>query len=98
MSDFTFSYDAEWDLREIWDYIAADNEDAAMRVKNAVLDACDMLAANPSFGHFRRDLTSLPVRFHAVMRNYLVVYDPESSPLMIIRVLHAARDVASILK
>lgn len=45
---------------------------------------------------FRTDLTHRPVRFWAVPRypNYLIVYDPDSNPLTVIRILHAARDAA----
>ena len=98
MSGFTFSNEADADLRGIWDYIAARNEDAALRVKEAILDACDMLAANPTFGHFRRNLTELPVRIHTVMKNYLIIYEPDTNPLVIVRVLHGARDVRELLE
>ncbi len=98
MSGFTFSHEAESDLRGIWDYISARDEDAALRLKVAILDACDMLAENPGLGHFRRDLTSLAIRFYAVKKTYLIVYDPETKPIMIARVLHGARDAADILR
>jgi antitoxin ParD1/3/4/toxin ParE1/3/4 len=41
-----------------------------------------------------------PVRFWAVPRypNYLIVYDPASKPLSIVRILHAARDLARHLE
>ncbi len=47
----------------------------------------------------RPDITSLPVRLWVVQpySNYLIVYDPEKSPLQIIRILHAARDLPNIL-
>ena len=62
--------------------------------------ACDLLADSPRAGQVRRDLISLPVRFWLVhpYSNYLIVYDPESKPLRIIRILHGARDLPSILK
>jgi plasmid stabilization system protein ParE len=30
--------------------------------------------------------------------NYLIVYDPGKNPLQIIRILHGARDLPSVLK
>jgi hypothetical protein len=42
-------------------------------------------------------LTDRPVKFWGVY-SCLVVYDPASSPLTVIAVLHGARDVAQILK
>jgi hypothetical protein len=44
-------------------------------------------------------LTALPLRFWPVqpIRNCWIVYDPETKPLQVIRVLHAAREIASML-
>lgn len=98
MNAYRLSDDATQDIDDIWAHIATDNLAAADRLVKAIRDACTMLAENPTFGHFRRDLTNLPVRFHTVMKNYLIVYEPDTSPLMVARVLHGARDVAELLK
>lgn len=52
------------------------------------------LAKNPR--HRREELTDQRHRFFGVY-SYLIVYRHETEPLQIIRVLHAARDVQSIL-
>jgi plasmid stabilization system protein ParE len=46
------------------------------------------------------NLTSLPVRFWTGLRysNYVIVYDPESKPLNIIRILHGGRNASEHLK
>jgi antitoxin ParD1/3/4/toxin ParE1/3/4 len=88
---------AEDDLFDIWAYIAADNLEAADRVEGEILDACERVAGQPGLGHYRRDLTDKPVRFYAVRGTYLVVYDPATEPLEVIRILHGARDVVSEL-
>jgi antitoxin ParD1/3/4/toxin ParE1/3/4 len=54
------------------------------------------LADFPQGGHWRRDLTAAEVRFLAVY-SYLIVYRPETTPLQIVAILHAHRDVAKIL-
>jgi antitoxin ParD1/3/4/toxin ParE1/3/4 len=54
------------------------------------------LAKNPGIGHWREELTAKRHRFFLVY-SYLIVYRHETKPLQIIRVLHAARDVQSIL-
>jgi plasmid stabilization system protein ParE len=54
------------------------------------------LADFPQGGHWRRDLTAAEVRFLAVY-SYLIVYRPERTPLQIVGILHAHRDVAKIL-
>lgn len=56
-------------------------------------------SSEPLIGHVRGELTRLPLRFWTLQRypNYIIVYDPESDPLQIIRILHARRDVKRIL-
>lgn len=46
---------AEADIREIADYIAADNVDAAMRLVDDLYDAFARLAEFPDLGHYRPD-------------------------------------------
>jgi plasmid stabilization system protein ParE len=91
MRAYRLTRKAKADLREIWSYIAARNEEAADRVENAVYEACEA----PLRGHTRKDLTALPVRFWTLIRyrKYVIVYEPESRPLTIIRILHGARNV-----
>ena len=54
------------------------------------------LAKNPGTGHMREELADRRHRFFLVY-SYLIVYRFETQPLQVIRVLHAARDVESIL-
>ena len=100
MTRYQLSPQAHDDLFDIWIYIAQDNPAAADRVQEAVYTACEFLANSPLAGTIRKDLTALPVRFWPVspFPNYLIVYDPEAKPLRIIRFLHAARSVRSILR
>jgi antitoxin ParD1/3/4 len=100
ISDFAFTPRAKSDLFEIWAYVAENNEDAASRVEQAILDGCSFIARNPLLGHPRPDLTARPVRFWTVTRcpNYATVYRSETSPLEIIAVLHGKRNIPRILK
>jgi plasmid stabilization system protein ParE len=99
MSEYQFTPEALSDLLDIWNFIAHDNIEAADRVEAAVFLACNLLVKSPSAGVVRRDLTTLPVRFWVVhpYPNYLIVYDPEKRPLQIIRILHGARNLPSLL-
>ena len=94
---FRFSPEAEAQLAEIIDYIAADSEGAARRVLNSIHEALDRLADMPGMGHAREDLTERPLKFWGV-HSYLIVYDPASSPLSVIAILRGARDVEQVLK
>jgi len=99
MSKYPFTPQAVADLFEIWTFIAQDNPTAADRVEEAVYRAGNFLADSPLVERMRKDLTPLPVRFWVVQPylNYIIVYNPEKEPLQIIRILHSARDLRSIL-
>lgn len=92
-----FAEAAESDLDEIWNYVADNSIDAADRIVAEVRSTCYRLATNPGIGHTREDLTELPVKFISVFA-YLIVYAPDTAPLQIIAILHAARDVAALMK
>jgi antitoxin ParD1/3/4/toxin ParE1/3/4 len=55
------------------------------------------LADMPGMGHLCKDLADESLRFWAVY-SYLILYRPDTSPLQVIRVLHGARDVETILE
>jgi antitoxin ParD1/3/4/toxin ParE1/3/4 len=92
MNGFRLSPEAARDIEEIWDYIARDDSvGAASRVRQEPLAACRRLAQNPRIGHWRQDLTDKPVLFWSVY-SYLIIYNPVTKPLEIVRVLHGAQD------
>ena len=100
MRDWKFTPRARNDLFEIWNYIAQDNPNAANRVAQAIILACDLVSNSPLAGRVREDLAPLPLRFWLVQPyvNYCVVYDPETTPLQIFRIVHGARDFPSSLR
>ena len=100
MTGYDFHPEAETDLDEIWDFIADDNIDAADRVIADILQALSSLVPFPHQGHRRPDLTSRPLRFKRV-RDYLIAYAPDESPLWVIAVMHGHRSprvMAAILR
>jgi antitoxin ParD1/3/4/toxin ParE1/3/4 len=62
-----------------------------------IAEAMRMLAATPGVGHVREDLTDEPVKFWSVF-SYFIVYDPATRPIGIARVLHASRDIETLLR
>jgi plasmid stabilization system protein ParE len=84
---------AEDDLARIYAYIQQDNPDAAERMLDKLLSACDLLTDNPRIGQYRADLTPLPVRFWLVHPRYFLIYRGEN-PVEIVRVLAANMDIA----
>lgn len=95
-SRFVLSPEAAADLRELVDFIAEDNQDAARRFLARLRSEMERIVAAPGIGHRREDLTGQPVRFWPVGR-YLVIYRQEGQDVEVVRVLHGARDVAALL-
>lgn len=65
-------------------------------VRSELTAAFRFIARNRGIGHLRKDLTDLPVRFWAVY-SYLIIYRPDRSPVYIVAVIHAARNVEKLL-
>ncbi|MFZ0419313.1 MAG: type II toxin-antitoxin system RelE/ParE family toxin [Candidatus Sulfotelmatobacter sp.] len=100
MSEYALTPLAKADIFQIWSYIAADSEEAANRVEQAIYEACVFVAESPMRGHSRTDLTTRSLRFWTLTRypNYTVVYRLDTSPLQVVAVLHGKRNVRRILK
>ncbi|MCH8269553.1 MAG: type II toxin-antitoxin system RelE/ParE family toxin [Acidobacteria bacterium] len=96
MNAFLLSPEAAQDLIDIWEFIAGDNIDSADQVCEELQEAIQRIVEMPKKGHLRADLTDKPVRFWPV-RSYLIIYRPDTTPLQIVRVLHGARDIESLL-
>jgi len=100
MTGYAFHPGARADLDEIWEYIAADSFAAAERVIADILAAIRDMASFPGVGHRRPDLTSRPLRFVAV-RDFLIAYAPNDTPLWVVAVIHGRRSprvIAAILR
>jgi toxin ParE1/3/4 len=100
MSGFVLHPDALADLHEIWEFIAAENPAAADSVLEEILEAIRKLILFPQSGHNRPDLASRPVRFHPV-RDFLIVYAPDETPLLVLAILHGKRNprvIAALLR
>jgi len=97
MKRFVLTRTAERDLDQIKSFLM---ERAGPRIARRVLkdirSALKLLGGEPGMGHVREDLTSRPVKFWPVY-SYLVVYDPETKPVQILRVLHGMRDIEEVL-
>jgi toxin ParE1/3/4 len=81
VTGYLISPQARQDLFEISDYIADDNLDAALRLRDRLFAAFGRLATRPGLGHVRGDLVpaEFGVRFWPV-GSYLVIYRPPSCP------------------
>jgi plasmid stabilization system protein ParE len=96
VSGYVLGEDAEFDLIDIWEYIAGDNIDAADRWIGKLFDAFEALGHTPGMGHRREDLTPYSVLFWPV-GTYLVIYRAERRPIEIVAVTQGSRDIPAFL-
>jgi toxin ParE1/3/4 len=82
-------------------YIAQDNFDAGMRFYDAVERAMGEIAQHPTrwprYELDRPRLVELRRRAVAGFGNYLIFYHVKADVIEVLRVLHGARDIPSIL-
>ena len=91
-----FANRSEADLAKIEDHIAADNPTRALTFVRELRASCLVLAqgprAYPVIGVYRR--RELRRKVH---RNYLILYQLRESDVVIVRILHGARDYHRLL-
>jgi toxin ParE1/3/4 len=96
VSGYILSADADFDLDEIWEFIAADDIDAADHWIEKLFNAFESLGQTPGMGHRRDDLTSYPVLFWPVGA-YLIIDRAERRPIEIVAVTQGSRDIPAFL-
>ena len=92
MSSYRFTEPAKQDLREIAAYIRRDNPAAARRTVARLREVCRTTLVMFPAGGTQRDDLSPGLRCFSV-GNYLI-YFRGRDPIVIVRVLHGARDVS----
>jgi plasmid stabilization system protein ParE len=97
VSEYILAKDAELDLGDIWEYIAADSIDAADRWIASLFDAFESLGQTPGMGHKREDLTPYPVLFWPVGA-YLIMNRAVRRPIEIVAVTQGSRDIPAFLR
>jgi toxin ParE1/3/4 len=96
MIRFRLSRRAKADLEEIAAYIGDRNPPAAGRELKRLLDKFVILGNNPLLGELRQDLPGTPRSFTA--GNYVILDKPATDGIEVARVVHAARDLGSLLR
>lgn len=86
---------AESDLIDIWVTIALDNREAANRLHQDFEGRFRQLAAFPESGPLRADIAD-GLR-SLTCRNYVILYRTVADGVEIVRVVHGARDLASLM-
>lgn len=89
---------ARQDLLDAARWIASDNPTAARALRDSVAVAARRLGEHPESDAVRPALADPPIRFLVLTGfPYAIVYDAALTPPLILRVLHAARDLPELL-
>ncbi len=95
-----FQDDASQDLNDIADYIGEDNPRASVRFLKAIRKATVRIAAQPGIGSPRDygnpALIGLRVVLIPGFRSYGIYYLTTADGIIVLRILHGARDLDSI--
>ncbi|GEN27402.1 hypothetical protein HVA01_10480 [Halovibrio variabilis] len=80
--------EAEQDRADIWDYIAADNPGAAVRMDKLFSDAAAGLAAHPKMGRAGKIAGTCELIPH---QSYRLVYEIDRETVWVLTLVHTAR-------
>jgi addiction module RelE/StbE family toxin len=80
--------EAEQDRADIWDYIAADNPGAAVRMDELFSDAAARLTAHPKMGTTSKIPGARELIPH---ESYRLVYEIDAGTVWVLALVHTAR-------
>jgi toxin ParE1/3/4 len=93
-----FAPRAQRELRDAVVWIAEDNPAAADALLAAAMTAARRLQVRPKLGRVRLELALERFRFWSLRGfPYLLVYDAEAEPPIILRFVHQSRDLPAVL-
>jgi plasmid stabilization system protein ParE len=95
MSRVLFAQSAQADLLEAWLFIAEENMDAADGVIDSIDKEAQILALQPLMGRARPELDQ-EVRSWPTSTRYILFYVPDQDGIIVLRVLHHARDIPNV--
>ncbi len=91
MNRFKISQQADFDLEDLWVYLAQKDSLAADLLLAKVIDKFPMLAQFPEMGKSRNDLAK-GLRSFSV-KPYIIFYKPVEDCIEIVRILHQSRNI-----
>ena len=84
------------DLKEIWEYIAERNPEAADKLLDEFAEKFQLLAENPTIG--RNQSGYIIGMRNFPYRKYIIYYFPVENGVEIYRVFHAARNIRDLFE
>lgn len=99
MSAAVLSLAAQRDLLTALEWIAKDNPAAARALRDAVAVAAARIGEHTHIGNLRPESTAEKYRFVTLTGfRYVIVYNADRRPPLILRILHGARDLPELLR
>lgn len=96
-TSFVLTTRATLDIDEILEHVIEnDGRRRAGYVADRLHESFLKLSAYPRIGQLRTDLADVPLRIWVVL-SFLVIYQPDSQPLQILRVIHGSRDIERLM-
>jgi plasmid stabilization system protein ParE len=92
MSRIRFTVSAENDLLELWLSIAEENLVAADESLDSIKATASLVDTQPNMGRARPELSD-GLRSFPTRTPYIIFYLPNEDGLLVVRVLHHARDI-----
>jgi len=97
MATITWTYQSEFWLKEIFDYIARDNPTAAANVINGLFEKAQLLEHNPQLGYQYSHESDLDIRI-LLYGHYRITYlIKNNTEIEILGVFHGALDIDKYL-
>jgi toxin ParE1/3/4 len=87
---------AEADLSQILDFLDQRTPPAAERLAGAIDERCRLLGEFPEMGRTREELA--PSLRSVVVEQYVLFYRTTATAVQVVRILHGARDIDTIMK
>ncbi len=95
MTRIEWTQTAIQDVRSLREYIAKDSDAYADRFVQRIIEAAEQIAAYPQMGRRVPETDSDTIR-EVIFQRYRIMYRVEPSRVLILMVIHGARDVAQI--
>jgi toxin ParE1/3/4 len=99
MSAAVLSVAARRDLMAAVRWITKDNPVAAQALLDTVAQTAERIGNHIYMGRVRTDLAPEPYRFVSLTSfSYIIVYNADRNPPLIVRILHTSRDLSELLR
>ncbi|MBA5867443.1 MAG: type II toxin-antitoxin system RelE/ParE family toxin [Nitrospira sp. CR1.3] len=96
MAQVRWSVTSETDLQDIEDFIARDSVLHAVTFVGRIVELAERLLKSPQIGRIVPEFNRPDLR-EVILRGYRIVYLLQNGEILILRVVHGARDLSTLV-